>query len=357
MPVVKKKPAVKLPQPTPSQLDTEIDRLVDSGLESLGYLEPQLEALALKTWQINTLKKEKNAVIPAHVYQRPEILVGVADIKGDSYKLAKDCTQVEADTIVFCGVRFMAETAKILNPEKEVLLPAKEAGCSLADSITGKDVRALKKKYPGLPVISYINTTADVKAESDVIVTSANAVKILNKIYADHRRVIFLPDAYMGRNLANQLGKKVGTEMVVWEGRCIVHENFDAGSVKFYRKAYPGVKILAHAECSPALVDTVDYVGGTGDMLRYVKDTAAPHYMLVTECGLGDLARTEMPEKNFVPMCRMCPYMKAIDLDRILQALSAPKASQKISVNAKVSRQARLSIERMFELAEDRAQR
>ncbi len=354
---VKKKSAGSLPQPSPKQLDTEIDRLVDSGLETLGYGEAQLEGLALKTWQINTLKKEKNAVIPAHVYQRPEILVGVADLKGDSYKLAKDCTQVEADTIVFCGVRFMAETAKILNPKKEVLLPAKEAGCSLADSITGKDVRALKKKHPGLPVVSYINTTADVKAESDVIVTSANAVKILNKIYADHPKVIFLPDAYMGRNLANQLGKKIGTEMIIWEGKCIVHENFDAGSVKYYRKVYPGVQILAHAECSPALVDTVDFVGGTGDMMRYVKDSSAPHFMLVTECGLGDLARTEMPEKNFVPMCRLCPYMKAIDLDRILQSLSAPKASQKITVNPKIARQARLSIERMFELAEDNTQR
>ena len=357
MPAVKKKKSLTLPEPTPRQLDAEIDRLVDSGLESLGYSEAQLEGLALKTWQINTLKKEKGVVIPAHVYQRAEVLAGVADLKGDSYKLAKDCTQVEADSILFCGVRFMAETAKILNPEKEVLLPAKEAGCSLADSITGKDVKAIKKKHPGLPVVSYINTTADVKAESDVIVTSANAVKILKKIYADYPKVIFLPDAWMGRNLAKQLGKKVGTEMIVWEGKCIVHENFDAGSVKFYRKMYPGVQILAHAECSPALVDAVDYVGGTGDMLRFVKDSAAPHFMLVTECGLGDLARTEMPEKNFVPMCRLCPYMKAIDLDRILQTLAAPKASQKITVNPKIARQARLSIERMFELAEDTAQR
>jgi quinolinate synthase len=360
MPAVKKKSAAKspaLPTPSAKQLDAEIDRLCGAGLDSLGYNEEQLERLAEKTWQINALKKEKNAVIPAHVYQRAEILAGVADLKGDSYKLAKDCTRVEADTIVFCGVRFMAETAKILNPEKEVLLPAKEAGCSLADSITGKDVRAIKKKHPGLPVVSYINTTADVKAESDVIVTSANAVKILEKVYAEHPRVIFLPDAWMGRNLAKQLGKKVGSEMIVWEGKCIVHENFDAGSVKVYRRMYPGVQILAHAECSPALVDAVDFVGGTGDMMRHVRDTNAPHYMLVTECGLGDLARTEMPDKNFVPMCRLCPYMKAIDLDRILQSLAAPKASQRIEVPARVSRQARLSIERMFELAEDTAQR
>jgi len=356
MSVVKKRP-LSLPEPNSKQLDAEIDRLCAAGLESLGYGEEQLELLAKKTWQINALKKERNVVIPAHVYQRAEILAGVADLKGDSYKLAKDCTQVDADVIVFCGVRFMAETAKILNPDKEVLLPAKEAGCSLADSITAQDVRAIKKKHPGLPVVSYINTTAEVKAESDVIVTSANAVKILEKVYAEHPRVIFLPDAWMGRNLAKQMGKKVGSEMIVWEGKCIVHENFDAGSVKFYRKMYPGVRILAHAECSPALVDTVDFVGGTGDMLRFVKDTAAPHYMLVTECGLGDLARTEMPDKHFVPMCRLCPYMKAIDLDRILQALADPKPSQRIKVSARIARQARLSIERMFELAEDSAQR
>lgn len=356
MPTVKNK-IPSLPQPTPRQLDGEIDRLTQGGLESLGYGETQLEGLALKTWQINTLKKEKNAVIPAHVYQRAEILAGVADYIGDSYKLAKDCSKVDAQAIVFCGVRFMAETAKILNPDKTVLLPAKEAGCSLADSITGGNVRALKKKHPGLPVVSYINTTADVKAESDVIVTSANAVKILNKIYAKHPKVIFLPDAYMGKNLAKQLGKKIGTEMVLWDGKCVVHENFDAGSVKFYRRMYPGVQILAHAECSPALVDAVDFVGGTGDMMRFAKDSTAPHFMLVTECGLGDLARTEMPEKNFVPMCRLCPYMKAIDLDRILQALAAPKPSQVITVNAKIARRARLSIERMFELSEDSAAR
>jgi quinolinate synthase len=338
-------------------LDNEVDRLSASGLADLGYGEPQLERLAKITLEINRLKKQQNAVIPAHVYQRTEVLKGVADLTGDSYRLAKLCTEVKEEKIIFCGVRFMAETAKILNPEKEVLLPAAEAGCSLADAITGQDVRKLKKKYPGLPVVSYINTTADVKAESDVIVTSANAIRILKWMYARHDRLIFLPDAYMGRNLANELGKKVGREMIVWDGKCIVHENFDAGSVKFYRKMYPGVKILAHAECSPALIDTVDFVGGTGDMMRYVKDSSAPHYMMVTECGLGDLARTEMPEKHFVPMCRMCPYMKAIDLPRVLETLRNPQPYHRITVPKAILHKARRSIERMFEIAEDAAAR
>ncbi|MEE8425095.1 MAG: quinolinate synthase NadA, partial [Elusimicrobiota bacterium] len=339
------------------QLDAEVDRLSGKGLLDLGYGEAELEKLASFTRRINDLKKKKNAVIPAHVYQRAEILAGVADLIGDSYKLAKDCAGVRAERIVFCGVRFMAETAKILNPEKEVLLPSPEAGCSLADSITGRDVRAIKKEHPGLPVVSYINTTADVKAESDVIVTSANAIKILRWMYKRHERLIFLPDAYMGRNLAKELGATLGKEMIVWDGKCVVHENFDAGSVKFYRKMYRGVKILAHAECSPSLVEAVDFVGGTGDMMRYVRDSKAPSFMLVTECGLGELARRELPERRFIPMCRLCPYMKAITLENILQTLESPQPRHKITVPAEIAAKARKSIERMFEIAEDTAKR
>lgn len=342
---------------SPRRLDAEVDRLSGKGLLDLGYSDSELERLAAYTLRINDLKKRRKAVVPAHVYQRPEILAGVADLIGDSYKLAKGCSGVKAERIVFCGVRFMAETAKILNPGKEVLLPSPEAGCSLADSITGKDVRALKKKHPGLPVVSYINTTADVKAESDVIVTSANAVKILRWMYARHERLIFLPDAYMGRNLAQELGKTLGKEMLVWDGKCIVHENFDAGSVKFYRKMYRGVKILAHAECSPSLVSAVDFVGGTGDMMRYVRGSKAPSYMLVTECGLGELARRELPEKRFIPMCRLCPYMKAITLENILETLESPKPRHRITVPAEIAAKARRSIERMFEIAEDAAER
>ena len=342
-------------KPSEKELDSEIDRLVSAGLPSLGYGERQLEETAVLTWKINRLKKKRGIVIPAHVYQRAEVLVGVADIRGDSYKLARDCGSVSAAGILFCGVRFMAETAKILNPEKDVYLPAEEAGCSLADSIGAEDVRALKRSHPGLPVVSYINTTAEVKAESDVIVTSANAVKILNWMYARHPQIIFLPDAYMGRNLARQLGKKIGRDMIVWDGKCIVHENFDPASVSYYRKVYPGVKILAHAECSPALIEAVDFVGGTGDMMRFVRETNAPGYMMVTECGLGEHARTEMPGKRFIPMCRLCPYMKATDLKRILDVLERPRKEHRVTVPAAVAKKAKASIDRMFEIAEGRA--
>jgi quinolinate synthase len=339
--------------PTDKDLRQEVERLADKGLADLGYGEAELARAAQLTWKINKLKAAKDAVIPAHVYQRPEVILGVADFIGDSYKLAKLCAGTKAKTIVFCGVRFMAETAKILNPEKEVLLPAPEAGCSLSESITGEDVRKLKAQHPGAPVVTYINTSAEVKAESDVIVTSANAPQILKKIYAKHEKVVFLPDELMGGNLAKALGKKLGTEMIVWKGRCIVHENFDASSVSLYRKMYPGVKILAHTECSPGLVSAVDFVGGTGDMMKYVDGTRAPSYMLVTECGLGDLARTQFPKKTFVPMCRLCPHMKATDLAHVLKVLEKPAAAHRIEVSAALAAKARRSIDRMFELSED----
>ncbi len=341
--------------PSESDLESEAARLADKGLAGLGYRDEELERAARLTWRINRLKKEKNAVIPAHVYQRPEILLGVADFVGDSYKLAKLGAASPARTIVFCGVRFMAETAKILSPDKEVLLPAPEAGCSLSESITAADVRALKKKHPGAPVAVYINTTAAVKAECDVVVTSANAPKIMRKLYEKHEKVIFAPDAMMGKNLAKELGKTIGKDLVIWEGTCIVHDNFDAASVEFYRKMYPGVKILAHFECTPALTSVVDYIGGTGDMMRWVADHKASSYMLITECGLGDLARTKFPDKAFVPMCRLCPHMKAVTLERILSALESPSASQRIEVPAAVAARALRPIERMFELADDKA--
>ncbi len=341
--------------PTPSELETEAARLADQGLAGLGYRDVELERAALLTWKINRLKKEKRAVIPAHVYQRPDILLGVADFIGDSYKLAKLGAACDAKSIIFCGVRFMAETAKIMSPDKEVLLPAPEAGCSLSESISAADVRTLKKKHPGAPVAVYINTTAAVKAECDVVVTSANAPKILRKLFAEHPKVIFAPDAMMGKNLAKELGKKLGEELIIWEGTCIVHDNFDATSVEFYRKMYPGVAILAHFECTPALTSVVDYTGGTGDMMKWVDDHKASSYMLITECGLGDFARTKFPDKVFVPMCRLCPHMKAVTLERVLSALVAPSASQRIEVPAAIAARALRPIARMFEMSEDTA--
>lgn len=341
-------------KPAPSDLAAEIDRLAAAGLSGLGYSEPDIERCAALTWRINRLKAESRAVIPAHVYQRAEILLGIADFKGDSYKLARLCSETDARRIVFCGVRFMAETAKILNPDKEVLLPALDAGCSLAESVTADDVRRLKAEHPGAPVASYINTSAAVKAESDVIVTSSNAGTILRALFSSHPKVLFLPDEWMGRNLALELGKEAGRELVVWSGKCVVHENFDPGAAAFYRRLHPGVRLLAHAECSPALIRTVDFVGGTGDMLRYVSRNPAPSYMLITECGLGDLARAEFPDKTFIPMCRLCPYMKATDLSRVLDVLERPTPERRIELDPAIAARARRPIERMFELAEAR---
>jgi quinolinate synthase len=347
--------AARRPVPTAAELEEEAARLADKGLSAMGYGDDELERAARLTWRINRLKKEKRAVIPAHVYQRPEIQLGVADFIGDSYKLAKLAAEADCDRIVFCGVRFMAETAKVLSPGKQVLLPAPEAGCSLSESITAAQLRALKKKHPGAPVAVYINTDAAVKAESDVVVTSANAPKILRKLFASHEKVIFAPDRMMGLNLARELGRKAGEELVIWDGSCIVHDNFDAASVDFYRKMYPGVKILAHFECTPALTAVADFVGGTGDMMKWVDEHRAPSYMLITECGLGDLARSRFPDKAFVPMCRLCPHMKAATLEKILSALESPSKSQIVEVPAAVAARARRPIERMFELAEDRS--
>jgi len=341
-----------VPEPKDRELWSEMDRLAEGGLEKLGYNEAELERAAKKTWAINRMKTRTATVIPTHVYQRAEILIGIADFTGDSYKLAKLCQEAPGDRIVFCGVRFMAETAKILNPEKEVYLPALEAGCSLADSITAEDVRRLKGAHPGVPVVTYINTAADIKAESDVVVTSANSERIVRKMLQEHGRVIFIPDEWMGRNLARSLGVTLGVELIIWQGKCIVHENFDAATVAYYRRAYPGVQILAHTECSPAFVGAVDFSGGTGDMLRYVDRTEAPSYMLVTECGLGDLARTRFPEKKFIPMCRLCPYMKATDLGRVLHTLSHAPAEQRIEVPEAIQVRARRALERMFELSD-----
>ncbi|MFA6091407.1 MAG: quinolinate synthase NadA [Elusimicrobiota bacterium] len=349
-----------------SVLDAEIDRLAAAGLEALGYGEAELERLARKTLRIAELKKEKDAVIPAHVYQRPEILAGAADFTGDSYRLAKLCMGVQNKRIVFCGVRFMAETAKILNPGKEVFLPSPQAGCSLAEAVTARDVLRLKAAHPGAPAVCYINTTAETKAECDCVVTSANAPKILRALLREHKKIIFLPDEWMGLNLAAQLGvrairngepvkgtgKGSSSSLVIWKGRCVVHENFDAEGVKLYRKAYPGVKILVHTECAPALVRYADFAGGTGGMMEYVRRTSAPSYMLITECGMGDFARSEFPDKRFIPMCRMCPYMKQTELDAVLRCLESPSPRMRVEVDPGVADRARLALERMFELAE-----
>ena len=331
-------------------LTEEIKRLLSAGLRET-CLARGLSAAAALTLKINRLKTKKNAVVCAHVYQTPDIIYGVGDFIGDSYKLADDSRKTAADIIIFCGVRFMGETTKILNPRKKVYIPSMNAGCSLSESINAEDVRKLKAQYPGLPVVTYINTSAEVKAESDCIVTSANAEKILRKLYQRNERLIFIPDRFMGANLAKILDKTPGKDIILWQGSCVVHEKFDAEVIAVYRKNYPGLSVLAHAECPSDIINAVDFMGGTGDMLRYIENTNAAAYLLVTECGFGELARIRFPKKNFIAMCRLCPYMKSITLESILDVLENPRPELEVAVPPETAARAKKSIEKMFELA------
>ncbi|MCG2725023.1 MAG: quinolinate synthase NadA [Elusimicrobia bacterium] len=332
-----------------SEINKEMSRLIALGLSQSCVSQP-LRHIAELTLKINNLKKEKKTIVCAHVYQLPEVILGIGDMIGDSYKLAADTVETDAENIIFCGVHFMAETAKILNPEKKVYIPSKNAGCTLAESIKAEDVKKLKLQYPNSPVVTYINTTAEVKAESDCIVTSANAEKILRKMYQNHKRVIFVPDKFMGANLAKILGKTIGKDMILWDGTCIVHKKFDARTIKIYRDKYPGLAVLAHAECPPELIDEVDFAGGTGAMMKYVENTNAAAYLLITECGFGELAKIKFPDKNFVAMCRLCPYMKSITLNNVLDILENPSKEFEINVPADMAEKAKKSIDKMFEL-------
>ncbi|MFA6427070.1 MAG: quinolinate synthase NadA [Candidatus Magasanikbacteria bacterium] len=300
-------------------------------------------SIAPLTLEINQLKKEQNAIILAHSYQTTDIMYGVADFIGDSYGLAKIASQHDAQKIIFCSVHFMGETAKILNPKKEVLVPTM-AGCSLAESITAKDVRNLKAKYPGVPVITYVNTTAEVKAESDICCTSSNALKIINSL--PNEQVIFIPDKLMGQNLQKKTDKK----LILWNGTCIVHEQFDKQAIDNIRAQFPETKILAHYECTSSVADNVDMVGSTGEMLKYVQENPAEHYMLITECGITDRVQTEFPDKHIVGSCQLCPYMKQIKLEDVLTALQNPREEQIISIPKDILKRAKKSLDRMMEL-------
>ena len=292
--------------------------------------------------KINKLKKEKNAVILAHSYMTPEIYHCVADIVGDSLKLAKESQKAEADIIIMCGVHFMAETAKILNPNKKVLIPDMSAGCSLAESITGEDVRLLKQKYPGVPVVSYVNTSADVKAETDICCTSSNAVEIVESLGVD--KVIFLPDEYLGKNVAAQTKVKI----ITFHGTCIVHERFTPEEIKEYRKNYPGIVVLAHPECPPEVVAEADYTGSTSKMSNYVRDRKPKKVLMVTECSMSDNVAIENPEVEMIKPCNLCPYMKKITLQGIYNSLT--KGTEEVKLTEAVMNKARLSIKRMIEV-------
>ena len=292
--------------------------------------------------KINKLKAEKNAVILAHNYMTPEIYHCVADIVGDSLLLAKESQKAKADTIIMCGVHFMAETAKILNPDKKVLIPDMSAGCSLAESITGEDVRLLKQKYPGLPVVSYVNTSADVKSETDICCTSSNAVEIVESLGVD--KVIFLPDEYLAQNVAAQT--KVG--IISYKGTCIVHERFTPEEIREYRKNYPGIVVLAHPECPPGVVAEADYTGSTSKMSNYVKDKQPKKVLMVTECSMSDNVAIENPNVEMIKPCNLCPYMKKITLQGIYNSLT--NGTDEVKLTDAVMDKARLSIKKMIEV-------
>ncbi len=334
-----------------AEIEKEVIRLAEKGLARL-CTDRDIKEIARLTIEINKLKREKRAVIPVHVYQRPEIIIGVGDVVGDSYILAKKSSEFDVDVIVFCGVRFMAETAKILNPSKRVFIPQPQAGCSLSSSIKAEDVRDMKKLHPALPVVSYINTSAEVKAESDVVVTSSSAERILKKLFEKNSSVIFIPDKYMALNLAKRLNKEIGRDIITWNGSCIVHENFDVSVIKEYRKRYPSMLVLAHSECPSQIIKEVDFMGSTSDMLNYIQSTDASHYMLVTECGLGELAMMRFSSKKFIAMCRLCPYMKMITLENILETLEKLPLEREIILDDDVIKKAKRSIDRMFELGD-----
>ena len=292
--------------------------------------------------KINKLKKEKNAIILAHNYQTPEIFHGVADVAADSLALAVEASRTNADIIVMAGVHFMAETAKLMSPNKKVFIPDMDAGCSLAASLTGEDVRLLKKKYPGVPVVSYVNTSADVKAETDVCCTSANAVKVVESLKTD--RVIFLPD----QHLANYVAKQTKVKIISWKGSCIVHEQFSAKEIQDIREANPGIKVIGHPECPSDVLDACDFAGSTGGMIDYNKKNQPKKVMLVTECSMSDNVQADNPNVEFIKPCNLCPYMKKITLQKILNCLE--NETNEIFIEEKMANAARQSVQRMTEI-------
>lgn len=290
--------------------------------------------------EINRLKKQKGAVILAHNYMTPEIFHCVADFAGDSLQLAQQAAKTGAKIIIQAGVHFMAETSKILSPEKTVLIPDMRAGCSLASSITGADVRLLREKYPGVPIITYVNTSAEVKAESDICCTSSNAFAVVESFNSD--TVLMIPDQYLARNIARQTKKKVLT----WQGSCEVHERFTPEDIKKFRKAYPGAVVLAHPECPPEVVAEADFAGSTKAMSDYVRDKQPQKVVMVTECSMSDNVSVNNPNVEFVRPCNLCPHMKRISLKNILTCLQT--MTHEVTVDPVVAARARLAVERML---------
>jgi len=323
------------------ELNTEIKISTDPIFNKISKVVPEIEwkIHAPLIYKINKLKKEKNAVILAHNYQTPEIYHGIADFAADSLALALEASKTKADIIIMCGVHFMAETAKLMNPSKKVLLPDMSAGCSLSASITGKDVSLLKEKYPGVPVVSYVNTSAEVKAETDVCCTSANAVKVVESLGVE--KVIFLPDDYLAKYVAS----KTKVKIISWKGTCIVHEQFTAKEINEIKKRDPDIAVIAHPECPPDVIRASDFTGSTTGMSAYVKKNQPKKVMMVTECSMSDNVQVENPNVQFVKPCNLCPYMKKITLPKILDCLE--KESNEIIIPNNLVKKARLSVERM----------
>jgi quinolinate synthase len=321
----------------------EVQQMYEKMKAKLNRIVPDVELRykAEIAVEINQLKVQRNAVILGHNYMEPALFHSIPDFTGDSLDLSRKAAQTDKDIIVFCGVRFMAETAKILNPAKTVLLPAAKAGCSLAESITAADVRELKAKFPGVPVVTYVNTYADVKAESDICCTSSNAVAVVDSLHAE--TVIFLPDEYLAKNVARETGKHIifpasgplageaagddvpgelDYQLIGWRGRCEVHEKFTLKDIETVRAQFPDVVILAHPECSPEVTAAADFSGSTNAMIRYVEQSKAPHYLLLTECAMGDNVAAANPEKDMLRLCMVrCPHMNMITMEDTRDAL------------------------------------
>jgi quinolinate synthase len=320
------------------------------GTQVCQYSLKKCEELVPMINEILRLKIEKNAVILAHSYTAPEIVYGVADFIGDSYKLSRDAMNTPAKTIVFAAVRFMGETAKILNPDKEVLVPATDPGCTLADAIVAADVKRLRQMFPDHAFVCYVNTTAEVKAECDVCVTSANVYTIVEKYPSD--KIYFLPDKFMGMNLKNEMARRgVKKDIQFWNGTCYVHEEYTQEQIFKVRTEYPDVKIVSHPECNAAVIANSDFVGGTEQMLDYMRKSKAKRFLMLTECGLSSRLQSEFPDKDLVGSCTLCKYMRSNELSGVLQALRDPLPAQRIVIEEAVRVRALKSLEAMFKYA------
>lgn len=344
----------------------DITSVYNSMSEVLKGLVPELELKykAELVHKINSLKKERNAVILGHNYMEPALYYTIPDIKGDSLELSRKAAEVDSDIIVFCGVKFMAETAKILNPNKTVLLPSDKAGCSLAESITAEDVRKLKKLFPGVPVVTYVNTYADVKAESDICCTSSNAVSVVNSLKTD--TVIFIPDEYLAKNVARETRKHIifpqilnsnidnstliDYQMIGWQGRCEVHEKFSVEDIKNVRSQFPDVVVLAHPECPPEVVEASDFSGSTTAMINFVEKINNRKILLLTECSMGDNIIAANPNKEILRLCSVrCPHMNQITLEDTL--LSLQNYQFKIEVPEEIRVKAFEAVDRMIKIS------